>query len=113
MQSKGVKSVRQHVGNIGDYTSMSLQELKTSFRQAMCGDKTITITEDMMPEIRALQASFAAEDFIYGKQPLFKLSKKHRLSGVGTLEACMEIKDNHIRDIDIFGDFYVAFQIIG
>ena len=113
LQSKGVKSVRQHVGNIGDYTSMSLQELKTSFRQAMCGDKTITITEDMMPEIRALQASFAAEDFIYGKQPLFKLSKKHRLSGVDTLEACMEIKDNHIRDIDIFGDFYVAFQIIG
>ena len=108
LQSKGVKSVRQHVGNIGDYTSMSLQELKTSFRQAMCGDKTITITEDMMPEIRALQASFAAEDFIYGKQPLFKLSKKHRLSGVDTLEACMEIKDNHIRDIDIFGDYFLT-----
>ena len=108
LQSKGVQSVRQHVGNISKYTSMSLSELKSSFRKAMCGDKAITITEEMMPEIRELQKTFAADDFIYGKQPLFKLTKKHRLPGVGTIEACLEIKDNHIHDIDLFGDYFLT-----
>ena len=108
LQSKGVQSVRQHVGNISQYTTMSLPELKASFRQAMCGDKAITITEEMMPEIRDLQKSFAADDFIYGKQPLFKLTKKHRLPGVGTIEACLEIKDNHIHDFDLFGDYFLT-----
>ena len=101
LQSKGVQSVRQHVGNISQYTTMSLPELKAAFRQAMCGDKAITITEEMMPEIRELQKTFADNNFIYGKQPLFKLTKKHRLPGVGTIEACLEIKDNHIHDIDL------------
>ena len=50
----------------------------------------------------------AADDFIYGKQPLFKLTKKHRLPGVGTIEACLEIKDNHIHDIDLFGDYFLT-----
>ena len=108
LQSKGVQSVRQHVGNISQYTTMSLPELKAAFRQAMCGDKAITITEEMMPEIRELQKTFADNNFIYGKQPLFKLTKKHRLPGVGTIEACLEIKDNHIHDIDLFGDYFLT-----
>lgn len=108
LQSKGVQSVRQHVGNISQYTTMSLPELKASFRQAMCGDNAITITEEMMPEIRELQKAFADNNFIYGKQPLFKLTKKHRLPGVGTIEACLEIKDNRIHDIDLFGDYFLT-----
>ena len=108
LQSKGVQSVRQHVGNISKYTSMSLSELKSSFRKAMCGDNAITITEEMMPEIRELQKAFADNNFIYGKQPLFKLTKKHRLPSVGTIEACLEIKDNRIHDIDLFGDYFLT-----
>lgn len=108
LRSKGVQSVRQHVGNIGGYTTMSLPELKASFRRAMCGDKFITITEEMMPEIRQLQATFASDDFIYGKQPLFQLTRKHRLPGVGSIEACLEIKDNQIRGIDLFGDYFLT-----
>lgn len=111
LKSKGIESARQRVGNIGDYTPLSIAELKTAFRRAFCGERTLVVTPEMLSEIRPLAATFSSHDFIYGKQPLYALKRKSLLTGVGLMEASIEIKDHHIHDLELYGDFFVLGDI--
>lgn len=108
--SKGVKSVRQHIALLKDYTTMSLDEIRKSIIESIC-DSTLTLREEDIEKISNIEKEYLSEEFIYGNNPRYTLTRKHRIEGVGTIEARMEVKNNIIRDIDLKGDFFLTGDI--
>ena len=108
--SKGVKSVRQHIALLKDYTTMSLDEIRESIIKSIC-DSTLTLREEDIEKISNIEKEYLSEEFIYGNNPRYTLTRKHRIEGVGTIEARMEVKNNIIRDIDLKGDFFLTGDI--
>ena len=108
--SKGVKSVRQHIALLKDYTTMSLDEIRRSIIQSIC-DTTMTLDEEAVRKIKEIEKEYLTEEFIYGNNPRYTLKRKRRIEGVGTIEARMEVKNSIIRDIDLKGDFFLTGDI--
>ena len=108
--SKGVKSVRQHIALLKDYTTMSLSEIRKSIIESIC-DSTLTLREEDIERISDIEKEYLSEEFIYGNNPRYTLKKKRRIDGVGTIEARIEVKNNTIRDIDLKGDFFLTGDI--
>lgn len=108
--SKGVKSVRQHIALLKDYTTMSLDEIRKSIIESIC-DSTLTLREEDIEKISNIEKEYLSEEFIYGNNPRYTLTRKRRIEGVGTIEARMEIKNSIIRDIDLKGDFFLTGDI--
>lgn len=110
LQSKGVSSVREHVGNISDYFTDPLS--MTEFR-----DRIIAkfITDDsqviqLMPEdIERLEEiaidRFGSWENIYGRNPEFDITKQGRCDG-GDVCCSMNVKKGVIEDIEITGNFF-------
>ena len=105
--SKGVKSVRQHIALLKDYTTLSLDEIRKSIIQSIC-DTTMTLDEEAVKKIKEIEKEYLTEEFIYGNNPRYTLKRKRRIEGVGTIEARMEVI---IRDIDLKGDFFLTGDI--
>ena len=108
--SKGVKSVRQHIALLKDYTTMSLGEIRESIIKSIC-DSTLTLREEDIEKINNIEKEYLSEEFIYGNNPRYTLTRKRRIEGVGTIEARMEVKNGTIRDIDLKGDFFLTGDI--
>lgn len=108
--SKGVKSVRQHIALLKDYTTMSLDEIRKSIIESIC-DSTLTLREEDIEKISNIEKEYLSEEFIYGNNPRYTLTRKRRIEGVGTIEARMEVKNGTIRDIDLKGDFFLTGDI--
>lgn len=108
--SKGVKSVRQHIALLKDYTTMSLDEIRESIIESIC-DSTLTLREEDIEKISNIEKEYLSEEFIYGNNPRYTLTRKRRIEGVGTIEARMEVKNGTIRDIDLKGDFFLTGDI--
>ena len=108
LQSKGVKSVSQRVANISDYTTLTLDEFKQKMRKELCGDDAVVIGEEELKVIQSLEAPFADEKFIYGRRPTHTIVHKKRIPDVGSMEVYLELKDGHIHDLDIIGDYFLT-----
>jgi hypothetical protein len=108
--SKGVKSVRQHIALLKDYTTMSLDEIRKTIIQSIC-DSSLTLDEEAIRKIEEIEKEYLTEEFIYGNNPRYTLTRKRRIEGVGTIEARMEVKNSIIKDIDLKGDFFLTGDI--
>ena len=108
--SKGVKSVRQHIALLKDYTAMNIEEFKTFVRQNMC-DKELTLTEEDIWKIEEIEQEYLSEEFIYGHNPKYTVLRKQRIEGVGDFEIRMELKNNTIKNINIMGDYFLVGDI--
>ena len=108
--SKGVKSVRQHIALLKDYTTKSIEEFKTFVRQNIC-DKELTLTEEDIWKIEEIEQEYLSEEFIYGHNPKYTVLRKQRIEGVGDFEIQMELKNNTIKNINIMGDYFLVGDI--
>ena len=108
--SKGVKSVRQHIALLKDYTTKSIEEFKTFVRQNIC-DKELTLTEEDIWKIEEIEQEYLSEEFIYGHNPKYTVLRKQRIEGVGDFEIRMELKNNTIKNINIMGDYFLVGDI--
>ena len=63
----GVDSVRQRVGLLKDYTTLSLEELKDMARQTLC-DGERRLTQADVEAIREIELTYLDEDFIMGRR---------------------------------------------
>lgn len=63
LQKKGIQSVRQRITLLKDYTSLSLEEVKTLIRDTLCDDeRMLTLAE--VKEIEKLEQTYLKEEFI-------------------------------------------------
>ena len=63
LQKKGIESVRQRITLLKDYTTLTLDELKTLIRETLCdGERMLTAAE--VAEVEALEQTYLKEEFI-------------------------------------------------
>ena len=108
--SKGVKSVRQHIALLKDYTTMPIDMVRKSIIENVC-DTTMTLTDSDVEKIEEMEKEYLTDDFIYGNNPKYTVIRSQRIENVGTIEARMEVKNDTIRDIDLKGDFFLTGDI--
>ena len=105
--SKGVKSVRQHIALLKDYTSLSIDEFKRFVRENLC-DGEICLTHSDVAAVERIMQEYLTDEFIYGNNPRYTLVRKHRFEGVGDFEVRLQLKNNVIRDLDLKGDYFLV-----
>ena len=105
--SKGVKSVRQHIALLKDYTTLTIDEFKTFAKANLC-DSQLTLTADDVAEIEKIEEEYLTDEFIYGNNPRYTVVQKKRIENVGDVEVRLEIKNDVIRDINIMGDYFLV-----
>lgn len=108
--SKGIKSVRQHITLLKDYTSLSLAEFKTFVHDNLC-DSTLTLGDSDIKGIEEIEREYLSDEFIYGNNPRYNIIRKQRIEGVGDMEVRMEIKNGTIKEINIMGDYFLVGDI--
>lgn len=111
LESKGVSSVRQRVTNVGDFTSLSIDEFMAYVHKYMCGDEVRVLTEADMQGIEAIEKELASDKFVYGKNPKYTETRKKRFADVGTLEAAIELRNGMIEHINLMGDYFLLGDI--
>ncbi len=108
--SKGVKSVRQHIALLKDYTQLTLSEFKDFVRRNLC-KRELKLTAEDIKNIEEIEKEYLADEFIYGNNPRYTIIKKQRINDVGELEIRMELKNNIIKNINIMGDYFLTGDI--
>ena len=108
LQSKGVASVSQRVGNVGNHTDLSIEAFMDYVRKYMCGDEVLELTADDMKHIEEIEKELASDDFTYGKNPKYTEVRKKRFAAVGTIQAHIELKNQKIVNINLMGDYFLS-----
>ena len=108
--SKGVESVRQRITLLKDHTGMDIEQFKTFAKTSLCSD-TMTLGEADTSRIESIEAEYLTDEFIYGNNPRYNISRKKRIEGVGDFAISIEMKNGTIKDIDIKGDFFLVGDI--
>ena len=105
--SKGVESVRQRIALLKDYTDISIDEFKLFVKNNLC-DSELRLTQSDIEAIEELERQYLSDEFIYGNNPKYTISRKCRIDGVGDFDIRIEMKNDTIADINIMGDFFLA-----
>lgn len=108
--SKGVKSVRQHIALLKDYTEISLADFKSFVRTNLCNGEQV-LTNDDIREIELIEQEYLTDEFIFGNNPRYTLTRSRRIDGVGSIEARIELKNGIIRNMNIMGDYFLVGDI--
>ena len=108
LQSKGVASVSQRVGNVGNHTNLSIEAFMDYVRKYMCGDEVLELTADDMKHSEEIEKELASDDFTYGKNPKYTEVRKKRFADVGTIQAHIELKNQKIVNINLMGDYFLS-----
>ena len=112
LRSKGVESVRQHITLLKDHTRLSLEEVKSFLLKHIC-DKEVCLDTRAVDRIEEMSQIYFTDHFIHGRNPRYSVTRKGRIEGVGTLEVCLELKNDTIKDLDITGDFFLTGDLEG
>ena len=63
LEMKGIKSVRQRITLLKDYTSLTLDEFKAFVRATLCGGERM-LTEEEVEGVKQLEKDYLREDFV-------------------------------------------------
>lgn len=110
LTSKGIQSVRQRIALLKDYLDISLEQFKTFVRENLC-EGELQLTQDDVERIREIEKEYLTEEFIYGNNPRYTITKKRHLDGVGDMEVRLEMKNNVIKSMTVLGDFFITSNI--
>ena len=105
--SKGISSVRQRIALLKDYIPQTLEEFKTFVRQRLCQDECLLSMSDVAG-IREIEKEYLSDEFIYGNNPRYSVTRRLHINNVGEIEVRMEIKNNIIKAANIMGDYFVV-----
>jgi len=108
--SKGVKSVRQHIALLKDYTDLTLEEFKAFVRKQLCTEE-VMLTADDITAIEQIEQEYRSEKFIFGNNPAYSTIRHRRIQDVGELELRMQVKGNKIKDVNLVGDYFPVGDI--
>lgn len=112
IQSKGIKSVRSRVTNITEHLSAPLpmeefcEMVLQKIEQENPGSERYTLSEADIAAVRALrEEKYATWEWNFGYKKEFSFHKDGYFPG-GLLDVRMNILEDKIQDIRIFGDYF-------
>ncbi len=112
-KSKSTKSVRSRVANISEFLKepLSMQQFRDEILRHIFGVEPADVpqyvlTEEDWNKIHEISAErYRNWDWNYGQSPASNI-KHTRKFPVGIIDIRMDIKDGHIQEIKIYGDFF-------
>lgn len=107
--SKGIESVRQRVINVGDYTTLSREELMRHIEHSIAPVLT-TISDGEYEEICEIEKSYLTREWIWGNNPPYTFSHKKRYD-FGVIEVYADIKNEVVKDVVFRGDFFTHKEL--
>lgn len=110
LRSKGVCSVRQHVTNLKEYISLSIDEFKSFVRRNLC-DQEFLLDDNAIEQIKKIEAGYYPDEFIFGHNPACSFVQRKRIEGVGEFETYVELKNGVIRKVNLMGDFFILSDL--
>lgn len=110
LKSKGVVSVRQYVTTLKEHISLTIEEFKSYVRNNLCDDEII-LTQQDIDNIDVIAQKYSTEEFIYGRNPAYTVTRRRRIEGAGEFEAQLEIKDNTIKRVNLAGDYFATGDV--
>ncbi|MCU0443507.1 MAG: lipoate--protein ligase [Microscillaceae bacterium] len=109
--SKGIKSVRSRVANITEFLvqPMTLLEFRQFILQEIFKNeaeiRTYQLSEAQWAEVHQLsKEKYQTWEWNYGRSPEFNIRRKNKFD-FGIVDARIDVKDGHIKEIMFFGDF--------
>ncbi len=110
LESKGVKSVRQHIALLKDYLDISIDEFQTLVKQQLC-DGEIVLDEAAVREIETIEQAYLSDEFIYGRNPRYSVTRTGHIDGVGHFEVRAEVRGGRIAALNLLGDYFQTGDI--
>ncbi len=110
LESKGVKSVRQHIALLKDHLDISIDDFQAFVRQQLC-DGEIVLDEQAVSEIAAIEQEYLSDEFIYGHNPRYGVRRTGRIEGVGQFDVRAEVRGGRIAAINLLGDYFQTGDI--
>ena len=104
LQGKGVRSVRQRIALLKDFTPLSPDGLRAGLRRELC-QGSIRLAAADVAAIERIEAEYRSPEFIFGKNPPCAVVRSRRTEGVGSVEARVSLHGGKIRGISFTGDF--------
>ncbi|MBP3512310.1 MAG: lipoyltransferase [Prevotella sp.] len=108
--SKGVQSVRQRIALLKDYIDKDIEEFKAFVRANLCTGE-VTLTAGDIAAIETIERGYLTDEFIYGRNPRYTVTRRSRIEGVGEMEVRMELKNGIIKAVNIMGDYFQTGDI--
>lgn len=110
LMAKGIKSVRERVGNISDFMDdpVSMTEFRDMITENFIKDESQHVELTSADHARLLDIAenrFRAWQNIYGRNPEFEITKTGRCAG-GDMKCRMNVVKGRIDDIQITGNFF-------
>ncbi|AYC30159.1 lipoate--protein ligase [Paenisporosarcina cavernae] len=112
IESKGIKSIRSRVANIMEFLQdpITIEQFRTKILHSIFGGaenvQEVELTEQDWENIHTLSKErYANWDWNYGKSPAFNLEHRERFPQ-GGIDVKLQVKNNKIEDIHIYGDFF-------
>ena len=108
--SKGVKSVRQHIALLKDYTSLDIESFKQLAVSTICHESVCLTPADVLA-IEEMEQEYLSDEFVYGNNPRCTKVVKERVEGVGLLEARIEMKSGVVKAVNLLGDYFLVGEL--
>jgi len=103
--SKGIDSVRKRVTNVKEHLDITIDDFKKYIRSHIA-DEEIILTNQDIKEIEKIEETYLKDDFIYGKNPNYTISKKKKTEA-GMIEVSLELKNNVVKKMNMLGDYFL------
>ncbi len=103
--SKGIDSVRKRVTNVKEHLDITIDDFKKYIREHIA-DQEIILTNRDIKEIEKIEITYLKDNFIYGKNPNYTISKKKK-TDAGMIEISLELKNNIVKRMNMLGDYFL------
>lgn len=111
IQSKGHKSVRSRVANISEFLKepMTINEFRELLLKGLNEEREefeiYRLNDEDWKAVHKLRKErYANWDWNYGRSPAFDLQRVRRFD-IGEVDLRLNVKDGHIAEVKIYGDF--------
>ena len=117
LASKGVKSVVSRVTNLRAHLpeGTTLADFKARLVEELGKSETMEsmeLSEEALARIEEIKRErYDTWEWNYGRSPGYTDSRRKRIEGVGTVEAALTVKNEVIREIRFFGDFFAEGEV--
>ncbi len=107
LESKGVKSVRQHVTTVKEHLDISIDQFKESLQSSLCNE-TLLLTAADIAVIEDMAREYTRPEFIYGRHFASTSFSTVRIEGVGEFHVDLVVTDGVIQKVNLSGDFFLV-----
>jgi lipoate-protein ligase A len=113
VESKGVKSIRSRVANISEFLSapLGVEELRERILERIFGTRdralipSLQISDEDWAGVHELHSKkYGTDKWNYGENPASNVQRAQRFAA-GEIDVRLDVKENHIAGVRIFGDF--------